>query len=158
MLGGGDGVGRGSIDDEAAVLRGGGEVDIVDPHAGATHDLEPPLRRLEHVAPDLRAAPHDEGVAERHLPAQLVVGEAVGAVDVGELAEELQAGLAQLLGDENRRFARGRAGDGVDDEGGGGGDQAAVEGASEEDEADGVGVEGGGEEVGGRRRSRHGCL
>ena len=41
MLRGGDGVGGGRVDDEAAVLGGGGEVDVVDPDPRAAHDAEP---------------------------------------------------------------------------------------------------------------------
>lgn len=130
MLGGGDGVGGGRIDHEAPVLRGGRDVHVVDPHAGAAHDLEPPAGRLEDLAGDPGAAPDDEGVAEGDLGAQLLRAQVVGAVDVGEGPEEVEARIAELLGDEDgglraqeraHREGRGAAG------GGGGGVTAAGE-------------------------------
>lgn len=84
VLGRGDGVRRGRVDDEAPVLGGGGEIDVVDPDPGAPHDAEPSPGCLEHVAPHLGPRPHDERVAERDLGAELLGGEAVGAVHVGE--------------------------------------------------------------------------
>lgn len=131
MLGGGDGVRRGRIDHEAAMLRGGRDVDVVDPHAGAAHDLEAAAGRLEDLAGDPGAAPDDEGVAERDLGAQLLGAQVVGAVDVGEGPEEVEARLAELLGDEDGglrvqeredRRGRGTAGPGGEAEMGFGGE------------------------------------
>lgn len=64
MLGGGDGVGGGGINDEAAVLGGGGQIHVVDSDAGSSNDLEPSGGGLENLAGDLGAATDDEGVAE----------------------------------------------------------------------------------------------
>lgn len=97
----GDGVRGGRVDHEAPMFRRGRHVHVVDPHAGATHDLEPAAGRLEDLAGDLGAAPDDEGVAERDLGAQFLGAQVVGAVDVGGGLEELEAGLAELLGDED---------------------------------------------------------
>lgn len=104
VLGGGDGVGGGGVDDEAAVLGGGGEVDVVDADAGAADDLKAAGGGLEDLAADLGAAPDDEGVAEGDLCAELLGAEVVGAVDVREAAEEIEPGLSQLLGYEDRRL------------------------------------------------------
>jgi len=41
VLGGGDGVGGGRIDNEAAVLGGGGQIHIVDSDASSADYLEP---------------------------------------------------------------------------------------------------------------------
>lgn len=106
VLGRGDGVRRGCVDDEAPVLGGGGEIDVVDPDPGAPHDAEPSPGCLEHVAPHLGPRPHDERVAERDLGAELLGGEAVGAVHVGEPPEQLEPRGAELLGHEHRRLPR----------------------------------------------------
>lgn len=106
VLGRGDGVRRGRVDDEAPVLGGGGEIDVVDPDPGAPHDAEPSPGCLEHVAPHLGPRPHDERVAERDLGAELLGGEAVGAVHVGEPPEQLEPRGAELLGHEHRRLPR----------------------------------------------------
>jgi len=106
MLRGGDGVGGGRVDDEAAVLGGGGEVDVVDPDPRAADDAEPAPGGLEDVAADLGPGPDDERVAERDLGAELLGGEAVGAVDVGELAQQREPRGAELLGDEHRGLPR----------------------------------------------------
>lgn len=97
MLGRGDGIGRGRIDDEAAVLGSGGEIDVVDPDAGAADYLEAAGGGLEDLSGDLGAAPDDEGVAEGDLSAELLLAEVVGAVDVGEAPQELKPGLTELL-------------------------------------------------------------
>ena len=106
MLRGGDGVCGGRVDDEAAVLGGGGEVDVVDPDPRAADDAEPAPGGLEDVAADLGPGPDDERVAERDLGAELLGGEAVGAVDVGELAQQREPRGAELLGDEHRGLPR----------------------------------------------------
>jgi hypothetical protein len=72
MLGSCDGVGGGRVDDEAAVLGGGGEIDVVDPDPCAADDAEPAPGGLEDVAADLGPGAHDERVAERDLGAELL--------------------------------------------------------------------------------------
>lgn len=104
MLGGGDGIGSGGIDDEASMLGGGGEVDVVDANACASDDLEASGGGLEDLAADLGAAPDDDGVAERDLGAELFGAEVVGAVHVGEATKEVEPGFAQLLGYEDSRL------------------------------------------------------
>lgn len=102
MLSGGDGVGGGRIDDQAAVLGGGGQIHIIDSDTGSSDDFQPASGGLKDLARDLGAAAHDEGVAERDLGAELLGAEVVGAVDVGEVLEQLQPRVAELLRDEHR--------------------------------------------------------
>lgn len=104
MLSGGDGVGGGGVHDQTAMLGSGGQIHIVNTHAGPADDLEPATGGLEDLAADLGAAADDEGVAEGDLGAELLGGEVVGAIDVGEVLEEVEPGLAELLGDEDRRL------------------------------------------------------
>jgi hypothetical protein len=118
MLRDGDGVGGERVDDEAPVLGGGGEVDVIDPDPRAADDAEPSPGGLEDVAADLGPGPDDERIAEGDLGAEVLEGEAVGAVDVGELLQQGQPRGAELLGDEDRGLPRdGSRGGGV---GGGG--------------------------------------
>jgi hypothetical protein len=112
MLRSGDGVGRGRVDDEAPVLCGGGEIDVVDPDSRAAHHTQPPAGGLEDVAPDLGPGAHDERVAEGDLGAELLGGEPVGAVDVGELPQQPEPRGAELLGDEDGGLPRHGAGGG----------------------------------------------
>ena len=150
MLRSGDGVGSGRIHHEAAVLGRRGQIHVIDPDAGPADDLEPPGGGLEDVAVDLGPAPDDERVAERDLGAELLGAEVVGAIDVGELLEEAQAGLAELLRDEDRRLRV----HGEDDEAAG---LVAAEGEAAEAEG---GVEGAVAQArggGGGRRELEGC-
>jgi hypothetical protein len=103
VLGGGDGVGGGRVDDEAAGLGGGLEVDVVDADSRPADDAEPAARRLEHLPRDARRAAHHQRVHERHLGAELLRRELVGAVHVRELAQKVQPRGAQLLRDQHRR-------------------------------------------------------
>lgn len=104
MLGGRHRVRGRRVDDEAPVLRRRLQIDIVDPDAGPSDDLQPPSRRLEHLLRHLRPAPHDQRVAERDLRAELLGGEIVRAVDVREASEEIEAGISELLRHEDRRL------------------------------------------------------
>jgi hypothetical protein len=114
MLRDGDGVGGERVDDEAPVLGGGGEVDVIDPDPRAADDAEPSPGGLEDVAADLGPGPDDERIAEGDLGAEVLEGEAVGAVDVGELLQQGQPRGAELLGDEDRGLPRdGSRGGGV---------------------------------------------
>jgi hypothetical protein len=176
MLGGGDGVGSGRVDDEASVLGGGGKVDVVDADAGAADDAEPAPGRLEDVAADLGPGPDDERVAERDLGTEVLGGEAVGAVDVGEFPQQRKPRGAELLGHEHRRLPRGGGLEGGrrrrGGRGSGGGEARALGvgvGMRAEREAErgvrsgGVGARGREERAvvsrgGGRGRSRHGGL
>lgn len=141
MLRGGDGVSGGRVDDEASVLGGGGEVDVVDPDTRAADDAEPSPGRLEDVAADLGPGPDDERVAERDLGAELLGGEAVGAVDVGELPQQSEPRGAELLGDEDRGLPRdGPRGRRVGGRGGRRGGRGRDRGGGEARRALGVGL------------------
>jgi len=74
VLGRRDGVGGGRVDDEAADLGRGLEVDVVDPDACAADNAELAPRRLEYVAADLGLRLDDERVAERDLSAEVLGG------------------------------------------------------------------------------------
>lgn len=87
VLGGGDRVGRGRVDDEAARRRRGLEVDVVDADAGAADNLQAAARRGKDVGGDLRRRADDEGVGGLDLFVELLRGEAQGDVDVAELFE-----------------------------------------------------------------------
>lgn len=104
MLGGRNSIGGRGVDDKAAMFRGGRQVDIVDPDAGASHHLEPASGGLEHVAANGGAAPDDQGVAEGDLGAELLGAEVVGAVDVGEALEQLKTCFSELLGYQDGRL------------------------------------------------------
>lgn len=115
MLGGGDGVGGRSINHQAAMLGGSGEIDVIDSDAGSSDDLESAGGGLEDLARDLSAATDDEGVAERDLSAELLGAEVVGAIHVGEVLEQLQPRVAELLRHEHRGFGVERGGDDKDE-------------------------------------------
>ncbi|URE39556.1 hypothetical protein MUK42_35645 [Musa troglodytarum] len=101
VLGRGDSVRRGRVDDEAPALGGGVEIHIVDPHPGPAHHLETTPRGIEHLPRHLRPAPHDQRVTERDLGAEILGREVIRAVHVGELPEQRQPGLPELLGHQN---------------------------------------------------------
>jgi len=109
VLGGGDGVGRGRVDDEAPDLGRGLEVDVVDPDARASHHPQPAPPRLQHLPRHLGAAPHDERVELGHLGEELGRGHAVGALHVRELPQHGEPGLAQLLRHQHRGLGPQRA-------------------------------------------------
>lgn len=107
MLGGSNGVGGGGIDDQAAEFGGGLQIDIVNSNTGTADDLQTAIGSLEDLSGDFGAAADDEGVAEGDLGAEVVGGQIVGAIHVAKGAEELEAGISELLGDENSGFGRG---------------------------------------------------
>lgn len=163
MLGCSNRIRGGRIDHEAAMLGGGGEIHIVDPDPSAPDHPELATGGLENISADLGAAPHDKGIAERDLGAELLGGEVIGAVNVGQALEKGQPGLAELLGDKDPGFGVRAAGlDGhshdsraaVWEEGGSGEARRDEEAAGE-----GGGVVnaegGGGEAVGGGQGGRH---
>lgn len=82
MLSGRNSVGGGGIDDEASVLGGGAEVDVVDSNTRTADDPETASGGLEYFTGDLGATTDDEGVTEGDLGAELLRGEVVRAVDV----------------------------------------------------------------------------
>ena len=104
VLSGSDGVSRRRINHEATVLGRRRQIHVVDADAGASDDLEPPTGRLEHIAANLGAAANDQSVAERDLGAELFGAQVIRAVDVRNVFHELESGLSQRLGDEDRRL------------------------------------------------------
>jgi hypothetical protein len=82
---------------ESPALGGGSEVDIVDPDPRAAHDVDPAPGGLEDVASDLGPEPDNEHIAERDLGAELLGGEAILAVDVGELQQQREPRGTELL-------------------------------------------------------------
>jgi len=91
VLGGGDGVGRGSVDHEAAGGGRGLEVDVVDADARAADNLEAAARGRKHCGVDLRRRADDQSVGCLDLLVELLRGEAEGDVDVAEGLELGQA-------------------------------------------------------------------
>lgn len=132
MLGGGDGVGRRSINNQAAKLGGGAQIHIINPNAGSANDLQPPAGGLEHLAADLGAAPDNQSVAERDLGAELLGAQVIRAVHVGELLQEVEPRLAELLGDEDGGLGvESRCGEDHDEPGRGEAAEAGGEGEGE---------------------------
>lgn len=156
MLSSGNSVRRGSINDNASMLRGSREIDVINPHPSASNNTETASRGLEDLASDLGATADDQGIAEGDLGAKLLLGEVVGAVDVGEVFEEFKPSLAELLGDEDGGL--GTKGGGVRGyrDAAAAGAEGEAEGRGKEGKAvAGVGAGGGGEEAVGW--SRDGC-
>ena len=94
-----------SINNQTPVLRRRSQINVIDPNASSSHNLKPPSRGLEHVSPDLRAAPHDQRIAQRDLRAELLDAQIVRAIHVGVLFEQVYPRLAELLRHEDRRFS-----------------------------------------------------
>ena len=69
-------------------------------------DLKATLGGFKHFTSDLGAAPHDQRVAVSNLGTQILVGQIVGAIHVGHLAQKLDASFPQLLGNENRGLVK----------------------------------------------------
>lgn len=104
MLCRGHRVRSGRIHNETAVLCGGCEVHVIDPHPGASDDPKPAAGRLEHVAADLRAAAHDQSIAKRDLGAEFLGGEVVGAFHIDFSLEKFHTSVAELLGNQDPRL------------------------------------------------------
>ena len=104
VLSGGDSVRRRRIHHEATVLGRRRQIHVVDADAGPSNNLEPPTGRLEDFAANLGTAADDQSVAERDLGAELFGTQVIRAIDVRNVFQELEAGLSQLLGDEDRRL------------------------------------------------------
>ena len=99
-LRGADDVGGRGVDHHHAALGRGADVDVVEAHAGAGDDLEPPGRG-ERLGVDLGGAAHQDrvGVGDRGQE-----GRAVGAVAVPDLEvrpERVDRGGAELFGDQD---------------------------------------------------------
>ncbi|GMQ10065.1 hypothetical protein CsSME_00053213 [Camellia sinensis var. sinensis] len=89
VLGGCDGVSRRRINHKATVLRRCRQIHVVDADAGASDNLEPPSRRLEHIAIDFGGAANDQSIAERDLSAELFGTQVVRAINVGHVCQVL---------------------------------------------------------------------
>ncbi len=103
VLGGGDRVAERRVHHDDAALGGGGEVDVVDPDAGAADHLEA-LGSGEHRSRDLGRRAHREAVVFADDPHQLALSEA--GTDVGRdatLLEGRDRGRAQGVGDQHSR-------------------------------------------------------
>ena len=100
VLGGGDRVRFGGVGDDDAAAGRGGDVDVVDAGAGAADHLEP-LGALDQLGGHLgRRADQDRVVAGDRV-AQLLVGHLEPEVDVEVLAQQVDAGVGDLLLDQD---------------------------------------------------------
>ena len=100
VLGGGDRVRFGRVGDDHAAAGRGRDVDVVDAGAGAADHLEP-LAALDQLGGHLgRRADQDRVVAGDRL-AQLLVGHLEAEVDVEVLAQQVDAGVGDLLLDQD---------------------------------------------------------
>ncbi len=101
VLGRGDHVRLRSVRDHHAALGGGVDVDVVHPHAGPAHDLEP-VRALDQVAGQLRGGPDQDPVELADAAVQLAIVPVDAQLDIeARVAQQLHAGLADLLLDED---------------------------------------------------------
>ena len=106
VLGGGDDVRRGRVDDHHAAGRRGGHVDVVQAHPGAGDDLQPGGGR-QRLGVDLGRRPHEQRVRVGERTEQ---GRPVRPVDVADLdvvAEQRDRGGRELLGEQDDRAAGG---------------------------------------------------
>jgi hypothetical protein len=94
VLGGGDHVGLRRVGHDDPALRGGGDVHVVDPDAGAADDLEA-RRPVDQVGRQLRRGADEDPV----VLADAV--EVVALVHVEVVAQQADAGRADLLSDED---------------------------------------------------------
>ena len=101
VLGRGDHVRLRRVRDDHAALRGGVDVDVVHPHAGAAHGLES-LGAAQQVRVELGRGADQDAVelADPALELLLVPVEAELDLETG-VAQELHARLADLLLDED---------------------------------------------------------
>ena len=100
VLGGGDRVRFGRVGDDDAAPGRGGDVDVVDAGAGAADHLEA-LGALDQVGGQLRRRADQDRVVVADRLAQLLVGHLQAEVDVEVLAQQLDAGVGDLLLDQD---------------------------------------------------------
>jgi hypothetical protein len=125
VLGRRDDVRARRVDDDDAALRGGGDVDVVDPDAGARDGAQ--VRRAgEQVGVDLRRRADDDRVVGGDPLLELLARPVIAAVDVeaGDL-EHVEAGVADVLGHEHAHL-RGAVGGAAVRAGGGDGSHQAI--------------------------------
>jgi len=109
VLGGGDDVRARRVDDDDPALGGGSDVDVVDPDAGA-RDGAQVRRKGDQRGVDLRRGADDDRVVRRDALLELLARPVIAGVDVeARDLEHVQAGLADVLGDEDAH-AGGRLG------------------------------------------------
>jgi hypothetical protein len=100
VLGGGDRVRFGRVGDDDAAPGGGRNVDVVDPGAGAADHLQ--VRRpFDQLRRHLRRRADQDRVVAADLLGQLLVGHLEAEVDLEVLAQQLDAGVGDLLLDQD---------------------------------------------------------
>ena len=104
VLGGGDRVRLGRVGDDDAAAGGGGDVDVVDAGAGAADHLQVG-RQLDQLRRHLRRRADQDRVVLADLRAQLVVGHVEAEIDVEVGAQQVDAGVGDLLLDQNSHRA-----------------------------------------------------
>ena len=102
VLGGGDRVAGGCIDDQHAGTGSGLDIDVVHASAGSPDDLEAGAR-LNDAGIDPRLAPHDEGVVLGNAGDQRGGALLQLNVNLGMLAQPSDPRLRDRIGDEDAR-------------------------------------------------------
>ena len=100
VLGGGDRVRFGRVGDDDAAAGRGGDVDVVDAGAGAADHLEA-LGPLDQLRRHLGRRADEQRVVGADRLAQLLLGHLEAEVDLEALAQQLDAGVGDLLLDED---------------------------------------------------------
>ena len=95
---------RRRIHHQTPVLRRRRQIHIINPHAGASNDFQPPSTRFKHFSTHFRPAPHNQRITQRDLRAQLLRTQIIRAIHVGEAFEEIEPRLSEFLGDEDGRL------------------------------------------------------
>ena len=106
VLGGRDRVRLGGVDDHDAALGGRVDVDVVDAGAGAADHLQP-RAALDQVRGQRGLRADHDPVELADSLAQLLVGHLEAELDLEVAAQELDAGLGDLLLDQDLRLAVG---------------------------------------------------
>ena len=100
VLGGGDRVRFGRVGDDDPAPGRGGDVDVVDPGAGAADDLEI-VGAADQVLVQLRRRADQDRVVGADRLAQLLVGHLEPEVDVEALAQQIDPRVGDLLLDQD---------------------------------------------------------
>ena len=100
VLGRGDRVGLRRVGDDDPALGRGGDVDVVHADAGAADDAQV-VGALDHLGVELRRAADQDPVVVADALEQLLAGPVGAEVDVEALAQHVDAGLGDLLRDED---------------------------------------------------------
>ena len=86
------------------MLGGGGQVHVINPHASSSDDLKPSSGGLKNLTSDLGSTANNQRVAKRDLGAKLFRTQIIGAVDVGEVLQEIDSSFAELFRNQDGRF------------------------------------------------------